>query len=147
MEIYQDLVVGTQKQKDRNWFGSWEDSKGDFSPRHGVEACFTVFLLPFSNRKRVAFSFNTTSIHTKLPFLTFFCHHKHELPGNTILLPWNSMKPKAAVVGISKSIDRKPTNQKITLLTTTTTKDTTSITNKKAELADSKQNHQQMGGT
>lgn len=106
----------------RNWFESWEDSKGDFSPRHWVEACFTVFLLPFSNWKTVAFSFNTTSIHTKLPFLTFFCHHKHELPGNTILLPWNSMKPKAAVVGISKYIDRKTTNQKITLSTTTTEK-------------------------
>jgi len=32
------------------------------------------------------------------------------------------MKPKAAVVGISKYIDRKTTNQKITLSTTTTKK-------------------------
>lgn len=30
------------------------------------------------------------------------------------------MKPKAEVVGVSKYIERKTTNQKITLLTTTT---------------------------
>ena len=70
----------------RNRSGSWEGSKGDSSPRHWARACLTAFLLPFSNWKRVAFSFNTTSTHTKLPFLIFFCHHKHQLPGNTILL-------------------------------------------------------------
>ena len=56
----------------RNWFGSWEENKGDLSLRHWVKARFTVFLLPFSNWKTVDIPFRLTSSHAKLPFLAFF---------------------------------------------------------------------------
>lgn len=87
----------------RNWFGSWESSKGDLSPRHWIKVHFSIFLFLSYGWERVHFPFCTNIIPYTTTFSGLFSSRKVLLPSQAstsrkhylTALQWH-MKPKAA---------------------------------------------------
>lgn len=90
----------------RNWFGPWPLS---VTLSKGAP---TVSLFPSTTGREQAFHSitpHTTTFCGLFPAEKMFCPHKRQLLGNAMLLPWNSMKPKAARSFKSKHRDRNTT--------------------------------------